>query len=228
VTLTPARTPDYFLSAPTEPLRLTITEGEIPAIDEPPSDDTSSDRPEDPSPDLSEDPIPDPAIPTKGIDIYRFYNAGSGVHFYTPSPDERDAVRSKPEWGYSYEGVAYQALSTGGVELFRFYNAGKGYHFMTTNELEAENIKANPDWGYGYEGRTYRVSTSKGDEVQTAVYRFYKPSAGVHFYSSSLSEVQSVIDKSLGEGYEINNAIGVDDLIANGWGYQLEGVAWYV
>lgn len=178
--------------------------------------------------------------------VYRFYNSNSSVHFYTPSKEEWLNVSNNPDWGYQYEGVAYQALSQNGIELFRFYNPAKGYHFMTTNTQEALNVikqsagenydlesgigigSQTNGWGYTYEGRSYQVSTSASEEAQTAVYRFYKPSAGVHFYSSSLEEVRNVITQSNGAEFaEDLDAARTAPLLENGWGYRLEGVAWF-
>lgn len=182
--------------------------------------------------------------------VYRFYNSKSGVHFYTPSKEEWINVANNPDWGYQSEGVAYQALEGEGTELYRFFNPAKGYHFMTTNEQEALNVvrqsagenydlvtgldiasQAN-GWGYTYEGRSYRVSQSPTAEAQSPVYRFYKPSAGVHFYSASIEEVLNVIANSYTESVEpatilANPNAFADQFLTDGWGYRLEGVGWY-
>ncbi|WP_013334483.1 DUF4347 domain-containing protein [Gloeothece verrucosa] len=42
-------------------------------------------------------------------DIFRFYNASSAKHFLTATVEERDNLLAHPEWGYTYEGVAFEA-----------------------------------------------------------------------------------------------------------------------
>ena len=160
--------------------------------------------------------------------VHRFYNVNDGVHFFTSSASEKDRIISKPEWGYRYEGIAYETLRSGGTELYRFFNRDKGYHFLTASSAEADFITGNPEWGYEYEGRTFTVSTRQTAATPTEVHRFYHEGKGIHFYSASEVEANNVISKSLGNGYTIDNAINNDNLLGNGWGYVYEGVAWYV
>ena len=163
-----------------------------------------------------------------GDEVFRFYHSSNGVHFFTPSSQERDNLIGKPEWGYRYEGIAYEAPGSGGTELFRFFHRDKGYHFMTANSAEADMLIGKPEWGYAYEGRSYQVSPTESDATPNEVYRFYNPGRGIHFYSASESEANNVIAKSLGNGYTLDNAKQEDNLLSNGWGYIYEGIAWYV
>ena len=184
--------------------------------------------------------------PVKGVNVYRFYHSDRGIHFYTPSVAERDQITGNPNWGYNYEGVAYQSISESGTQLFRFYHASKGYHFLTSSEEEANNVikhsigegfdvvtgqgitASNNGWGYTYEGRSFRVSSEKTENTSTEVHRFYHAQRGVHFYSSSLEEVSSVIGHSSGGQYADNLDAALNaPLLENGWGYAYEGVAWY-
>jgi probable HAF family extracellular repeat protein len=48
------------------------------------------------------------ASENKASDVYRFYNQTSQGHFFTISAQERDNVLSHPEWGYNFEGVAFE------------------------------------------------------------------------------------------------------------------------
>ena len=161
-------------------------------------------------------------------DVFRFYNPGTGVHFFTPSPGEKEDIISKPEWGYKYEGVAYKAPTDAGTELYRFYNRDKGYHFLTASKTEADNLTGKPEWGYKYEGRSYKVTQQATSETPNEVHRFYNPGRGIHFYSASDVEANNIIANSLGSGFDLNNALKEDDLLPNGWGYIYEGAAWYV
>jgi len=169
-----------------------------------------------------------PLKPSQPSDVFRFYNPKSGVHFFTQSIPEKDDLISKPDWGYQYEGVAYQAPNSRGVELYRFFNREKGYHFMTASSQEADVITGKSEWGYEYEGRSFKVSSMKSADTPTEVHRFYHESKGIHFYSASEVEANNVITKSLGDEYNIDNARNNDNLLSNGWGYVYEGVAWYV
>jgi hypothetical protein len=99
---------------------------------------------------------------------------------------------------------------------------------MTSNSDEAAILTYNTSSGYNYEGRSYVVSTDKTDSASTEVHRFYQPDKGVHFYSSSELEANIVIANSIGQGYSLENAAGIDNLLFGGWGYIYEGVAWYV
>ena len=142
-------------------------------------------------------PQPDCADST---DVFRLYNAGTGVHFFTPSPVEKDDIISKPEWGYKYEGVAYKAPTDIGTELYRFFNRDKGYHFLTASKAEADSLTGKPEWGYKYEGRSYKVTQQATSETPNEVRRFYNPGKGIHFYSASDAEANNIIANSLGSG----------------------------
>ena len=177
----------------------------------------------------TQDPTPEPE-PDCGnsTEVFRFYNADTSVHFFTPSSAEKDDIISKPEWGYQYEGVAYKAPIDTGSELYRFYNRSKGYHFLTASAVEADFLTGKPEWGYRYEGRSYKVSHQETSETPNDVHRFYNPGKGIHFYSASEAEANNIIANSLGSGFDLNNALKEDDLLPNGWGYIYEGIAWYV
>ena len=161
------------------------------------------------------------------IDVFRFYNPNNSVHFFTTSTTEKDNLISKPEWGYRYEGVAYESPTTAGDQLYRFFHREKGYHFMTADPAEADFITGKPEWGYNYEGRGFRVSQTQTETTPVEIYRFYHAGKGIHFYSASETEANNVIANSLGESYNLENARNHDNLLTGGWGYIYEGIAWY-
>ena len=164
---------------------------------------------------------------SNSTDVFRFFNRGTGVHFFTPSTAEKDDIISKPEWGYKYEGVAYKAPTDIGTELYRFYNRSKGYHFLTASAVEADFLTGKPEWGYRYEGRSYKVSHQETSETPNEVHRFYNSVKGIHFYTASHSEASNIIANSLGGEFDLSNARNENDLLVNGWGYIYEGIAWY-
>lgn len=109
--------------------------------------------------------------PSSGLSpVHRFYNAQTGVHFYTISEAERAqlvAARSQ----FRYEGVAYHASQVAGagmVPLYRFYVPSKGFHFYTASESEKTNIQANLGATYRYEGIGYYVLNSGPEAPELA------------------------------------------------------------
>jgi hypothetical protein len=45
-----------------------------------------------------------------GSDVYRFYNPFSQGHFFTINEAEKNNVLAHPEWGYTFEGVAFEGF----------------------------------------------------------------------------------------------------------------------
>ena len=168
------------------------------------------------------------ATTKNGENVFRLYHSGNGVHLYTTSYLEKNVLTANSNSAYRDEGVAYVVPASGGTQLHRFYNPQKGYHLMTASDDEADFIIGSPGMGYNYEGRSYRVGTSKSVDTPHEVYRFYNRDRGTHFYSASVAESNNVIFNSLGKGFDLQNAQNNDNLLANGWGYIYEGVAWYV
>ena len=141
-------------------------------------------------------------------DIFRFYNPSKATHFFTESSTEKDTIIGRPDWGYKYEGVAYQSLLTQGIALYRFYNLLNGDHFYTTELSERNNVIARQEWGYSYEGEAYKVSLIAQYGMSTPVHRFLNASNSAHFYTSSEIEKANIITS-----------------LPN---YRYEGVSWYV
>ncbi|MGB4442338.1 MAG: serine protease, partial [Coriobacteriia bacterium] len=125
--------------------------------------------------------------------VYRFYNPGSGTHFFTPSAEERDMVMATWSQLYTYEGIAYSTYPANNTQpLYRFYNHTSGSHFYTASPSEAEVVTASLADIFSYDGETYRVSpVSAADKV--AVYRFYNIRNGSHFYTASATERDNVL-----------------------------------
>lgn len=135
---------------------------------------------------------PAPVSPT-AVPVYRFYNVGTGTHFYTASADEKISVLTNLAAVYRLEGVAY-SLNTlnaaNGTSLYRFYNLRSGTHFYTASAAEKDAVLASLSTVYRLEGVAYNVSTSAAGN--TAVYRFYNVRSGTHFYTASIEEKNSV------------------------------------
>ena len=126
--------------------------------------------------------------------VFRMFNTQAGVHFYTANVSERNTIRQNMPT-YLYEGSAFTVRSssdTGLSPVFRFYNRRTGTHFYTISASERDLVMTYPT--YSYEGIAwYARSVSSPAAGTIAIYRFYLPSQGTHFYTASASERDSVI-----------------------------------
>lgn len=145
------------------------------------------------------------AVPHQMVDVYRFYNAGTGTHFYTGSESEKDAIVANPTHDpflakMKFEAAAYLAFANNepqDTELYRFYNTGTGAHFFTASAAEKNAIVANA--GHDpflakmvLEGVAYYVLDQDGPHA-TEVWRFYNAGTGVHFYTASEGEKNFIV-----------------------------------
>ncbi|MBL6077726.1 hypothetical protein JMJ56_06890 [Belnapia sp. T18] len=143
--------------------------------------------------------------------VFRFYKPETGTHFYTGSVEERDNVIAKLAPWYTYEGPAFHSADPGAENtsaLYRFYKPDTGTHFYTASVEERDSVIAKLAPWYTYEGPALTVSTGP-QEGYSAVFRFYKPDTGTHFYTASVEERDNVVNT------------------LSNW-YHLEGVAYYI
>ena len=173
---------------------------------------------------------------------------GDGMNFENLEFKKASADLITGGLGYKYEGIAYQSFEMQATALYRFYNPRTTAHFWTADSNEAQNVIKNSignydlpnaigkdplldGWGYKYEGLSYKVLTMPQYGMDTAVYRFFQPMKGSHFYSSNLEEVRNIITNSVGREYstDLNKTLAANpSLIPNGWGYVFEGKAFYI
>lgn len=124
--------------------------------------------------------------------VYRFYNARSGTHFYTPSLEERNMVVALWSNVFQYEGIAYYTQPYVNPQpLYRFYNRRSASHFYTASLDEANNTVLRYSNVFTYEGTTYSVAL--GGPPTAAVYRFYNVRNGSHFFTASAQERDAVM-----------------------------------
>lgn len=155
------------------------------------------------------------------VPVHRFYNQGTGSHFYTISEEEKQSVMAKYADAFAYEGIAYYApdptmpVAEAGAEideptvpLFRFFNVKNGGHFYTISAAERDRVIATYPGIFVYEGIAYEVWAQPGSGYEAPVYRFYNRLNGSHFYT--ISDVEANLAKIK------LNAV-----------YQYEGVAFY-
>jgi hypothetical protein len=128
-----------------------------------------------------------------GPDIYRFFNTASNSHFYTSDLAERDSIIARLP-GLRYEGPAFEAAFPGGGDLtvFRFLNTTNGSHFYTANAAEKALIERTLP-GYRFEGVAYGAYANDGGGEHEALFRFFRPDNGTHFYTSSVAERDNVL-----------------------------------
>jgi len=127
------------------------------------------------------------------VDVYRFYNRWTGVHFYTASATERAFILATwPQ--FADEGTVWRASrtqDTGMVPVWRFFNRDTGAHFYTTDAVERQRILVT--WPqFADEGAAfYAYQTDAFDRMP--VHRFYNTQTQTHFYTAEESEKDFVL-----------------------------------
>jgi uncharacterized repeat protein (TIGR02543 family) len=126
--------------------------------------------------------------PFKGtpVAVYRVYNTNSGLHHYTTSAGERDAL---VKLGWKSEGVSFQAAKQGSISglkpVYREYNPYDGNHNWTLNPTEHKTLV-----GLGWHDEGVAWYTNPAGPVP--VYRLYNPHSGEHVYTTSAKEYAAV------------------------------------
>jgi Ca2+-binding RTX toxin-like protein len=134
--------------------------------------------------------------------VYRFFNLGTGTHFYSASPVERDYIINTYDQ-FNYEGGSFKSAGVASSDtagVHRFFNTQLGTHFFTQNDAEKENVVATLPH-YSYEGIEYQAYTSQVDD-SIALYRFFNTVNGAHFFTPSEGERDSVIENLPVYNYE--------------------------
>lgn len=130
--------------------------------------------------------------------VYRFYNQGTGAHFYTASAEERDYVIATWPSIFTYEGPAFAIfeegwfppeLEPGRAPVHRFYNRVSKSHFYTISAEEADMVKAKYPAVFSYDGVGFEAYTESNEWAPLMpVHRFYNKLNGSHFYTISPTE----------------------------------------
>ncbi|MCC0179417.1 hypothetical protein I4641_20865 [Waterburya agarophytonicola K14] len=78
------------------------------------------------------------------VPVYRFLNQDTGVHLYTVSDIERDAVQELDNFNFEGEAFfAYESEVDGSIPIYRFFNNTSGAHFYTPSAGERDSVEAN-------------------------------------------------------------------------------------
>ncbi len=136
-----------------------------------------------------------------------FYVIADKVGTYSTTLTLEDATTNEVLATTSIVCVAGEFVYTP-MSVYRFYNFKAGVHFYTASESEMWNVRNTLGTVYRFEGPSYAINTANPTNT-LPVYRFYNIKKRAHFYTSSESEKQNVID-TLG---------GV---------YRFEGISYYV
>jgi uncharacterized repeat protein (TIGR02543 family) len=130
-------------------------------------------------------PAPKPALGTP-VPVYRVYNQNSGLHHYTTSAKERDALVSL---GWNNEGTSFNAAKQGSASdlkpVYREYNPHNGNHNWTLNPSEHKTLVK---LGWKDEGVAWYTNPAG----PVTVYRLYNPHSGEHVYTTSSKEYAAV------------------------------------
>ena len=85
-----------------------------------------------------------PATDPNAAPVFRFFDTGTGSHFYTASADEKTGLQSsRPD--LAFEGIAfYENLSnqSNDTAVYRFFDTRNGTHFYTPNQNEFASVIA--------------------------------------------------------------------------------------
>lgn len=147
-------------------------------------------------------------------------------------------------------------VDTGETTVFRFFDPTAGGHFYTVDEGEKDFVRDNLD-NYLFEGETYQAVPTITDDGAEEVYRFFNSSTGVHLYTTSEVERDSVMENldnfdyegakfyaydsqvegsmpvyrfyepTLGVHFYTPNEVEKDNVMDNLDNYSFEGVAYY-
>jgi hypothetical protein len=100
-----------------------------------------------------------PDNPANSAPLYRFYNVRTGVHFYTVSEAEKEAVQRDLATIYRYEGVAYLVSTSpsGAQPVYRFFDRRVGVHFYTASDDERDTVVRTLGSIYTYEGVAFYI-----------------------------------------------------------------------
>ncbi|MCC0179418.1 hypothetical protein I4641_20870 [Waterburya agarophytonicola K14] len=78
------------------------------------------------------------------VPVYRFLNQDTGVHLYTVSDIERDAVQELDNFNFEGEAFfAYESEVDGSIPIYRFFNNTSGAHFYTPSAEERDSVETN-------------------------------------------------------------------------------------
>lgn len=138
------------------------------------------------------------AAVTKASNVYRFWSAVTGTHFYTINEREKDRLIARYPDVWIFEGVVFKAtttpLSLGLNDIYRFWSDKTGSHFYTIDETEADKLLDDYADVWTFEGTAfYAYPEGRQPSDAIPVYRFWNVVTGAHFYTIDEKEKQKLI-----------------------------------
>jgi len=130
--------------------------------------------------------------------VYRFWSAGTGLHFYTTSESEKDKLIALYSDAWEFEGPVFYAWTTqydpNLVPVYRFWSGHS--HFYTTKEREKNHLIDAHANAWAYEGVAfYAYAPDNAPADANPVYRFWKRSDNSHFYTIDPAEKDKLITR---------------------------------
>jgi len=173
-----------------------------------------------------------------GTPVYRLQ--ASGRHLYTANASERDIAVSR--YGYIYEGIGFY-IDDSSAQIYRLTNANSNNYYYTASTDEVMSL-ANTD------GWTYDDIVVDNNITPSPVYRFLNLLNNKHFYTIDINEGSRITNKGWkyetvafyadkSTGLPVYRLLSHDkhfytastterDLAVSKYGYQYEGIAFYV
>jgi hypothetical protein len=99
--------------------------------------------------------------PANSTPLWRFYDIGTGTHFYTADAGEKARVLATMASRYRLDGPAYNVSSTdvtGSVTVYRFFNLRNGTHFYTADPAEKASVQNNMGSTYSLDGAAFYLA----------------------------------------------------------------------
>ena len=150
--------------------------------------------------------------------LYRYWHVNPSNHFYTTNWREIGQVIRGRRGNHNYisEGVACHLEETnfypGLVPLYRYFKGHGLDHFYTTNAGEIGTTKPGQIGRHGYRSEgIVGYCYSRPTKGTVPFYRYWKPQAVDHFYTTNPAEIGTVVHGQRGR-----------------FGYISEGIACYV
>ena len=171
---------------------------------------------------------------------------------FVPDPEEP----ADPDAPAPVVPEAPSIVDSGDITVYRFYDGSKGVHFYTVDVVERDYVLNNLD-NYDFEGESYSTVDPITGEGAEEVYRFFNPTTGVHLYTTSEVERDSVrenldnftyegvkfyaheteaegsmpvyrfYEPTLGVHFYTPNELEKDSVMENLDNYTYEGIAYY-
>lgn len=139
-------------------------------------------------------PVPTPTVAAPvapaEVPVYRFYNAGTGEHFFS-----LDSTEVGPAQGFILEGVGFNVFvlqNPGMIPLYRCFEPTVGKHFIS-DASNCEGFTTESSYGFVYSAQQATGTTT--------LWREYDPSNGDHLETTNPQEAISngyLLDGSLG------------------------------